>query len=140
MRRRRVDGVSRRWRNLWQPRTRGTAPRRRRVEITPSSIKKAKKDAEKQTGFHARLPTRAVWPRIDLTKAMRDASQSWTAAESVPTHRWEPPGAQLTDVTQSPCSNCSNSLTSFVAAFHRYTLFAKATASTFDDDQLSRLR
>ena len=81
-----------------------------------------------------------MWPRIDLTKAMRDASQSCTAALSVPTHRWDPPGAQLTDVTQSPCSNCSNSLTSFVAAFHRYTLFAKATDSTFDDDQLSRLR
>ena len=60
-----------------------------------------------------------MWPRIDRTKAMRDASQSWTAALSVPTHRWDPPGAQLTDVTQSPCSNCNNSETSFVAAFQR---------------------
>ena len=71
---------------------------------------------------------------------MRDASQSWTAALSVPTHRWDPPGAQLTDVTQSPCSNCNSSETSFVAAFQRYTLFAKATANTFDDDQLNKLR
>jgi len=27
-----------------------------------------------------------------------------------------------------------------VAAFHRYTLFARATASTFVDDQLNRFK
>ena len=73
----------------------------------------------RDTGFHARLPTRAVWPRIDRTRTMRLVSQSWTAAESVPTQRWEPPGAQDTEVTQSPCSSWSSSETSFVAAFQR---------------------
>ena len=90
------------------------------VASTPSPRRARKKgDAAKSTGFHARLPTRAVWPRILLTKAMRDASQSCTAALSVPTHRWDPPGAQLTDVTQSPCSSCNSSDTSLVAAFQR---------------------
>ena len=91
---------------------------RRRVDAIAATGKE-KRGRRKKTGFHARLPTRAVWPRIDRTNAMRDASQSWTAALSVPTHRWDPPGAQLTDVTQSPCSNCNSSETSFVAAFQR---------------------
>ena len=117
--------MARRWRALVQPRPRGRrrvdgASRSRHREVDAIAAKgKEKRGRRKSTGFHARLPTRAVCPRIDRTSAMRDASQSWTAAESVPTHRCDPPGAQLTDVTQSPCSNCNNSETSLVAAFHK---------------------
>mmetsp|Transcript_9753 Transcript_9753/g.31271 ORF Transcript_9753/g.31271 Transcript_9753/m.31271 type:complete len:319 (-) Transcript_9753:869-1825(-) len=74
---------------------------------------------QRLTGFQASEPTRAEWPRMERTRVILVVSQSWTAAESVPTQRWAPPGAQETEVTQSPCSSWSSSETSLVAAFQR---------------------
>mmetsp|Transcript_18353 Transcript_18353/g.58532 ORF Transcript_18353/g.58532 Transcript_18353/m.58532 type:complete len:203 (-) Transcript_18353:704-1312(-) len=89
---------------------------------------------------HASEPTRDVCSLSVLILRPATASHSCTCPLLRPTARYDPRCDQATDVTR-PCPIWSHSCVTLVVwALQRYTHSPSATASTFWDDQSSRLR
>lgn len=90
--------------------------------------------------FHATVPTLLRWPESVLTSLQWLVSQIWVSPLFVPTARWEPLWLQPTEVIESSIGTSQSFVTLLVHALQMYTARPKPTASTFEDDQSTRLR
>jgi hypothetical protein len=90
--------------------------------------------------FQATVPTLLKWPETVLTNLQCMVSQIWVSPLLVPTARCDPLWLHPTDVIESSAGTSQSLVTLLVHALQMYTALPKPTASTFVDDQSTRLR